>query len=425
MSSFRIVDHKIPCQHVREYPRALAGSQEDVLHLAVKQYIPLDNPEPQPGDLTIIGAHANAFPKELYEPLWDDIHARMKKHNFRIRSIWIADVAQQGCSGVLNEELLGNDPCWHDHPRDLLHMINLKRDEMPRPLIGIGHSMGGNNLVNLALIHPRLFSSLILIDPVIQAQTSRKRTGPTEAAMSTFRRDVWPSREDAAKSYNKSAFYQTWNPRVLDLWVKYGLRDTPTPIHPEGSYTGGPKKVTLTTTKHQEVFTFLRPNYERYGEGKSGNRRTHPDLNPELTPNEPFYRPEPGQTMLRLPEVRPSVLYIFGGTSEISSPEQREHKMNHTGVGVGGSGGEAVGRVKGVVFDGVGHLVAMEAVEKTADEACGWIGSELERYRVEENEFNKMWSQKSRIEKQTTDEKWKTMMGGPPSRKKPDAKPKL
>jgi hypothetical protein len=33
-----------------------------------------------------------------------------------------------------------------DHARDLLQLINLKRAEMPRPLIGIGHSMGGTNL---------------------------------------------------------------------------------------------------------------------------------------------------------------------------------------------------------------------------------------------------------------------------------------
>jgi hypothetical protein len=149
MSSFNIVEHTIPCQHIREYARAAADSQEEVFHLAVKQYIPKDNPNPQPGDITIIGAHANGFPKELYEPLWDDIHARSKKHGFRIRSIWIADVAQQGRSSVLNEQFLGNDPAWNDHPRDLLHMINIKRDLMPRPLIGIGHSMGGNHLYNL------------------------------------------------------------------------------------------------------------------------------------------------------------------------------------------------------------------------------------------------------------------------------------
>lgn len=62
-SPFRIVEHVVPSQHIREYPRATANSQEETLNLAVKQYIPLDNPDPQPGDVTILAAHANGFPK--------------------------------------------------------------------------------------------------------------------------------------------------------------------------------------------------------------------------------------------------------------------------------------------------------------------------------------------------------------------------
>ena len=146
MNGFRVVEHKVPCQHVREYSQATANSQEDVLYLKVKQYIPLDNPTPKPGDVTIIAAHANAFPKELFEPLWEDLLSRAKDQGWRIRSIWAADVAHQGESSVLNEELLGNEPSWFDHSRDLLHMINLKRDEMPRPIVGVGHSMGGAQL---------------------------------------------------------------------------------------------------------------------------------------------------------------------------------------------------------------------------------------------------------------------------------------
>lgn len=146
MSTFRVVEHRIPAQHVREYRQATAHSQEDVLYLSVKQYIPVDNPNPQPGDVTIIGAHANGFPKELYEPLWDDLVEQSRKQRWRIRSIWMADVAHQGQSGIINEQLLGNDPSWHDHARDLLHLINMKRDEMPRPIVGIGHSMGGAQL---------------------------------------------------------------------------------------------------------------------------------------------------------------------------------------------------------------------------------------------------------------------------------------
>ena len=41
-----------------------------------------------------------------------------------------------------------------DHARDLLLMINHFRDQMPRPLIGIGHSFGGNIMFVMNLISP-------------------------------------------------------------------------------------------------------------------------------------------------------------------------------------------------------------------------------------------------------------------------------
>lgn len=65
-SIFEIKEHALECQHIREYARATANSQEDVLQLAIKQYIPLDNREPQAGDITIIGTTANGFPKVCY-----------------------------------------------------------------------------------------------------------------------------------------------------------------------------------------------------------------------------------------------------------------------------------------------------------------------------------------------------------------------
>ncbi len=45
----------------------------------------------------------------MYEPLWDEILLRAKEAGIGIRGIWIADVAHQGASGVLNEGKLGND----------------------------------------------------------------------------------------------------------------------------------------------------------------------------------------------------------------------------------------------------------------------------------------------------------------------------
>jgi hypothetical protein len=125
---YRVVQHIVDCHYTREYVAATANGDDDRPRLAVKQYIPIDNPNPQPGDVTLIAAHANGFPKarggpltlksryavltwlqELYEPLWDDLHRRLAQSGTRIRSIWIADMWNQGQSGVLNEKILGDD----------------------------------------------------------------------------------------------------------------------------------------------------------------------------------------------------------------------------------------------------------------------------------------------------------------------------
>lgn len=62
-SPFYIKEHLVEGQHIREYPNATTHSQEEVLYLSVKQYIPKDNLHPKPGDVTIIASHANGFVK--------------------------------------------------------------------------------------------------------------------------------------------------------------------------------------------------------------------------------------------------------------------------------------------------------------------------------------------------------------------------
>ncbi|ESZ91074.1 hypothetical protein SBOR_8537 [Sclerotinia borealis F-4128] len=411
-SIFEIKEHTLECQHIREYPRATANTQEDVLHLAIKQYIPRDNPHPEPGDVTIIGAHANGYPKELYEPLWEDIHSRAKTNGFRIRSIWIADLAQEGASSVLNEQLLGNDPSWIDHARDLLHMVNTYRAQMPLPIIGIGHSFGANMLTNLSLMHPRLLTTLIMLDPIIHEYASNPHGHPDPNQLSTFRRDLWPSRTAAESSFRKSKAYSKWDPRVLDRWCQHAIRETPTAIYPHEPAGS----TTLNTTKHQECFSFMRPTWEAFSTDNDNKTIIRPDLIPDLYPTSPiqhpFYRPEPINTLLRLPQLRPSVLYIYGSISIVSSPPSRSQKLSLTGSGHGGSGGVQEGKVKEVVLHGIGHLVAQEATTQCADALTPWIGQEIKSWRIQQEEYME-WTQKSLVEKQTLSEEWKRRVGGP------------
>ena len=323
-------------------------------------------------------------------------------------------------------------------------MINTFRREMPRPLVGIGHSFGGTLIANLALMHPRLFTTLVLLDPVLNLRFIDPASGVSPLELSAVRREVWPSRETAAASFRRSKFYAAWDPRVLDAWIQYGLKDLPSKWFPDAAAAmasisskkdkgaGDPSSkdendhgnksppVTLTTTKHQEVFTFMRPLLQGV-DLKTGrrifNRQRLPDISDDSIAGfgaNKLYRPEVPNTARQLPHLRPSVCYIFGGTSVMSTPELRKEKMELTGVGVGGSGGQAAGRVREVVLEETGHLVAMDLPTVCAEHAASWIGRELGLWREEERELEAGWWARSDEQKQTIDAEWSSFIAQKP-----------
>ncbi|RAO69386.1 uncharacterized protein BHQ10_005398 [Talaromyces amestolkiae] len=219
---------------------------------------------------------------------------------------------------------------WYDHSRDLLHMINHFRDEMPRPLIGVAHSMGCAQLVNLSIIHPRLLSTLILFEPVILEASFG---GPNPGFHSSLRRDIWPSADQAKQSLSKGL--KRWDPRARERYLKYALRNVPTALYHPSDPNVGPQAVTLTTTKHQEAWSYFTPNLEP----EHMDRLLLPDWDVEKERPYLFSRPECWSAMRNLPFLRPSLLWVFGGKSFLSLPEAQEAKMRVTGTGVGGSGG--------------------------------------------------------------------------------------
>jgi pimeloyl-ACP methyl ester carboxylesterase len=326
-------------------------------------------------------------------------------------------------------------------------MVNTFRAQMPRPIIGVGHSMGGAQLAYLSLLHPRLFETLILMDPVIARMVSVKGN-VSPALASAMRRDRWPSREEAAKSMLRNKFYQAWDKRVFDRWIQHGLRELPTALFPEDKATPGlmpavvsadpattpapskPKEVTLRTTKHQEVMTFLRPNFafrdgidtesssaECTTENPSAiNRRTHPDLIPQHVPQAPFYRGESMLVFTQLPHIRPSVFYIFGSESFLTiDPVTITEKMELTGSGFGGSGGAKERRVANVMVQGAGHLIPMEKVEESAAHVAGWVDKEMVRFRENERASEAEWGTRKGVERAVLTDRYveelKTVLG--------------
>lgn len=77
---FVVTEHIIDGQHIREYPNA-AVDPNPTFKLVLKRYTPVDNPNPQPGDVTIIGAHGCGFPKVR--------RSNTTLHNRYLKTLWL------------------------------------------------------------------------------------------------------------------------------------------------------------------------------------------------------------------------------------------------------------------------------------------------------------------------------------------------
>lgn len=265
-------------------------------------------------------------------------------------------------------------------------------------------------------MHPRLLSTLILIEPIIQMA---EPPGPVAAMMSSFRPDLWSSRKAAQEAFVKNKFFNVWDKRVLDKYLTFGLRQVPTAIYPISSdgRSVPPGAVTLTTSKHQEAWSYVRSNFEPQNEGV--DRLLSPDTNPEEGGRFPFTRAEALITHTNLPHVRPNVLYIYGATSPINSPALNADRIALTGVGVGGSGGAKKGKVSELVIAGRGHMVPCEDTRGCAEHAAGWLGRWNQQHKADEDFHRNYINRKSVQGMLKMSDEWKRRVREPTSLMRP------
>ncbi|TKA81743.1 hypothetical protein B0A55_01125 [Friedmanniomyces simplex] len=353
-TNFILNTHVFPGQHVREYAGATRHSEEDILYLDANQYIPLSNPSPQDGDITILAAHAIGFPKELYEPLWDDLLAQSEQRGFRIRSIWIAEASNLGASGVLNEQTQGDEPSWFDYSRDMLHMTNVFRKHMPQPIVGIGHSMGATSLIQLAIMHPRLLASLVLLDPIMGISTP----------------------QDFATMFI-----------AMPCDLTFGLPERQrSETHALFSRTGIRERSTFGCGTVCEGWMYARswldPLPPTGDIATPRTRAKYPDQHQYVRASHPFYRGEDVHIWHDLPRLRPGAAYIFPSSGPMTDAESMNAKVERTGTGAAGSGGVKEGRVEKLVVEGVGHLLPFEKPGECAAIAAKWIGRDLKVWQL-------------------------------------------
>ncbi|KAF8497527.1 Alpha/beta hydrolase fold-1 [Russula emetica] len=215
---------------------------------------------------TLVLAHATGFHKELWEAVLEELYDQIAVSSgtsssvLKIRDAWAIDCPNHGESAVLNEETLltGYTPVfsWEEYARAIHLVLNgfgkgIDVNFMSRNLVGVGHSLGTSALVLTRTMHPFVsWSSAILLEPMFLHPNFLHRTGNFLKESTIKRRDVWDSREEAHKLFRERSL-KSWDPRVIDLYVRYGLRELPTLAYPDKA-----RGVTLKCTKVQESATY-------------------------------------------------------------------------------------------------------------------------------------------------------------------------
>lgn len=118
---------------------------------------------------------------------------------------------------------------WAATAEDVAAFVQAKFD---KPVIGIGHSMGGFVGARAAVLAPDKIASLLLVDPVMMpAETYAVEPGNLAGSPSDHpvarRRNVWESAEQMRAHFANRPPYAQWRPDVLADYCQFGLVPAP------------------------------------------------------------------------------------------------------------------------------------------------------------------------------------------------------
>ncbi|KAL4076721.1 Alpha/Beta hydrolase protein [Scleroderma yunnanense] len=228
----------------------LSGSHgRKLLWNCVNRYVRTDNHHISGSGLSLFLAHAIGCPKEVWETMLRNLFGSPAAP--LIDEVWSWEAVNHGDSALVNAENLSGIFDWQDNARDIanfllnylpddttLASLPTRLDRVPestsnarkergyskRRLVVVGHSFGGTTSILAALNFPKLFSSLILVDPVITEHVENFVRLLSKVAVGALtKRNTWSSREEALRLFKKSPFFASWHPEVLELYVNYGL----------------------------------------------------------------------------------------------------------------------------------------------------------------------------------------------------------
>ncbi len=172
-----------------------------------------------PGSPAIHFFHANGFCAGLYAPFLSPLF-----QEFDIYALEIPGHGRSGWTGLIHH--------WEDLTDYLIDYLD--RLECEKPLIGMGHSIGGVVSLMAAVRRPELFKKLVLLDPILLpprltfmlrlANFLHFRYTTPIIAKAERRRRYFPSRTAAREHYARKNAFQHWQSGFLDAYIACGFK---------------------------------------------------------------------------------------------------------------------------------------------------------------------------------------------------------
>lgn len=164
-------------------------------------------------------AHANAYPPLCYRQLLQELNKHFHVWAIEQRPLWPGQAAN---------DLDG----WRLFAGDLIQALERLGGQ---PVIGAGHSLGAVVSMIAAQQRPDLFSSLVLIEPVLlpPALLEMARRHPQQARnipiaqRARNRRNRWPGMREAFEHYRPKSVFKRFSDESLWDYVNGGLVETP------------------------------------------------------------------------------------------------------------------------------------------------------------------------------------------------------
>lgn len=171
---------------------------------------------------TLVFAHANGVPGGSYQK-------------------FLGHFANQYQLAVMPQ--LAHNP---DYPvdlywRSLADELEAFIKPLPKPVLGMGHSMGGVLMFVVAARNPDWFKGLVMLDPplvngwMVPVFALMRKLGLidrfTPAGKSKYRRDFWPSREAAEANFKSKPFFQRFDPESLQHYMDAVLQQRDDGVH--------------------------------------------------------------------------------------------------------------------------------------------------------------------------------------------------